>query len=91
MVAPSDLDSKYGRKNDQNLTNCFFQKKKDKSSSETKFHENRQYTVEPIFANICDMAPRPLPLGVGTTIVNKNVGRILEELYKLRSEVDTDF
>ena len=44
MGAPKDFGRKYGRKNDQNLTNFFFQKIDIKTRSETWFHKNRTKT-----------------------------------------------
>ena len=44
MGAPKDFGRKYGRKNDQNLTNFFFQKIDIKKRSETRFHKKRTKT-----------------------------------------------
>ena len=41
MGAPNDFGSKFGRKNDQNLTNFFFSKKQPESNPETQFHQKR--------------------------------------------------
>ncbi len=43
MASTNGFGRKYGRKNDQNLPNFFFQKKDIKKRSETKFHKNRRY------------------------------------------------
>ena len=41
MGAPNDFGSKFGRKNDQNLPNVFFQKNEPKSNPKTQFHKKR--------------------------------------------------
>ena len=41
MAAPNGFGSKKSRKNDQNITNFFFQKIEHKTSLETQFHQKR--------------------------------------------------
>ena len=41
MGSPNGFGRKYGRKNDQNLPNFFFQKIDAEKRSETQFHQNR--------------------------------------------------
>ena len=64
--APNDFGSKFGRKNDQNLPNFFSKKNNLKAIRKPSFIKNGR--TEPIFTHICEMAPGPLPLRVGTTI-----------------------
>ena len=66
MGAPNDFGRKFGRKNDQNLPNFFSKKSNLKAIRKPSFIKNGR--TEPIFTHIYDMAPGPLPLGVGTTI-----------------------
>ena len=67
MGALNEFGRKFGRKNDQNLP-FFFSKKKRNIKAVRRRSFMKIVNIEPIFAYICDMAPVPLPLGVGSTI-----------------------
>ena len=80
MGASNDFGSKFGRKSDQNLPFFFFPKKNNLKAVE-KFSLIKNGRTEPIFTHIYDMTPGPLPLGVGTTIVDSLRFQCLIELY----------
>ena len=70
MRSPYDFGTKYGRKIDQNVPICFFQRNHLKTRSETRFHQNRQYKTDfrlKKLKNGQDLK-NLLPLKVGSTV-----------------------
>ena len=71
MGAPNDFGRKYGRKNDQNFTNVFFQKIDNKKRSETQFHKKRTKTRDFRFTTARHENSTPSESGTNSKILSE--------------------